>query len=535
LETRLVQCRSCGAELDPITNQCPYCPPGASPSATAPAEPPQGPKTEARGPVAALEPDRAFGLLLFEAEECLARGDADKAAKLASRAVKEHPESLTARALLDRARRGLLKGRRKEKLEAKLKEADALFEAGHLEAAGRIVTSALKLVPDHPVALALFASLKQLRLAAGSAAADAERELERLTRAHARRALEAAQAALAAGWDRKALLALLRGLRTAPDDPELLGLLRRLQGASERDDAQRARRRAANAQIRDGLDLLARGQLDESLKILRAVLLEDPDNERAQGAVEEVRRHWLAGAPALAVPVPLLAPLSPVEKRIAPEPERPALRPIATARPPIARPAPAPRAPTPAPAPVDRTAPKVPLEILLPRTRRRATPMGLILGGAVLLVIGFVFVSREGPVPGSTGRPPVSASPTAPPPTTSAREPGPLDVLEPDLRAAVEAVLAGYARALETSDASLLASARPDLSAEARAERLLPFQGALNAATDLRVVDVAQKGGLFEVTLLRTDVIVGGRSSGPSAPIEEILRFERRGGQWRVR
>ncbi|HET9314534.1 MAG TPA: hypothetical protein VFQ51_03050, partial [Vicinamibacteria bacterium] len=154
METRLVQCRTCGSEIDLATNRCLQCEADAAKPAAEPS-PPVAP------PVAA--PDRAFEQLLFEAEEALARGDADTAAKLASRAIREHPESLTARALLDRARRGLLKGRRKEKLEAKLKEADALFEAGNLEGAGKIVTSALKLVPDHPIALALFANLKQLR------------------------------------------------------------------------------------------------------------------------------------------------------------------------------------------------------------------------------------------------------------------------------------------------------------------------------------------------------------------------------------
>ena len=49
------------------------------------------------------------------------------------------------------------------------------------------------------------------------------------------------------------------------------------------------------------------------------------------------------------------------------------------------------------------------------------------------------------------------------------------------------------------------------------------------------MVDVAQKGALVEVMVLRTDVIVGGRGSGPSAPVEEALRFDRRGGQWRLR
>jgi len=526
LETRFLQCRTCGAEIDPATNKCPDCGPAEA-----------GLAVPARSAAEVTGQERAFGLLLFEAEECLARGATEKAAVLASRAVKERPDSITARALLDRARRGLLKGRRKEKLEARVKEAQALFEAGDLESAGRIVTSALKVVPDHPVALALFANLKQLRLAAGTAEAQAERELDRLTKAQAKRSLEAARRALAAGWDRKALLTLRRGLRSAPDDPELLGLLRELQAVAEGDDATRARRRAANAQIRAGLDLLARGDLEESLKILRAVLLDDPDNERAQAAVHEVRRERQKRAPVPIEPVTLAAPAAHASApRGSPTPARPpapaAFRPIATSRPPIARPAPGSAAP--APAAIDR--PRVPVEILLPRTRRRATPAVLILGGALLLFASvFLLVSLGGHAPAPRPSPAAAEAPAEAPPPPKPSEPGPLDALEPALRAAVEAVLADYGRALETADAALLGRARPDLSAEARAERLAPFRGALNAATDLRVVDVTQRGSLIHVAVLRTDVIVGGHATGPTAPVEEVLRFERRGAQWRLR
>src|SRR6185503_3488786 len=82
---------------------------------------------------------RAFGLLLFEAEEELARGQGDKALVLASRAVKERPDSLTALALYERARRDVLRGRRREKLEARIAEGQTLLEAGRFDEAERIV------------------------------------------------------------------------------------------------------------------------------------------------------------------------------------------------------------------------------------------------------------------------------------------------------------------------------------------------------------------------------------------------------------
>jgi hypothetical protein len=108
---------------------------------------------------------------------------------------------------------------------------------------------------------------------------------------------------------------------------------------------------------------------------------------------------------------------------------------------------------------------------------------------------------------------------------------GPLATADPDLRQAVEAMLANYARALETTDAALLAQARTDLTAEERAALLAPFTGAVNAATDLRVLDVKTRGDLAVLQVLRTDVIVGG-PSGSHEPTEETLHFWRRRDGW---
>lgn len=467
-------------------------------------------------PTPGQDRERAFGMLLFDAEESLARGEAEKAMVLASKAVKERPDSLTARALIERARQELTRGRRREKLEARIVEAERLFDAGEFAAAEKIVTSALKLVPDHGVALALFGRLRD-RPRATTAEAEADRELERMARAQAQKALEAARDARAAGWDRRAIFHLRRGLRQAPDHPELLALLGETHGAVERLDAERARKRALALQVRAGLDLLGQGDLDDALRILRAVLEEDPDNVRAQGAVQDVRRAFIARQnPRAAAPAPPAAAPSPT-----PATPRPASRPAVRRS---------------GDAVADRSLPFVPVEILLPRTRRHRTPPALIFAGAALLVASVVYVSGRGtaavtPSLGATP-PSLTTAPAATAPPVTAPD-GPLAQTDPALRQAIESVLEAYARALEAGDAAALAAARPDLPAGRQEQRLAPFLGAVNAATDTRVLDVAVEGETARVTILCTDVIIGGRREAP-APSEETLSFERRRGAWEL-
>ncbi len=468
--------------------------------------------------------ERAFGLLLFDAEESLARGEAEKAMLLASRAVKERPDSLTARALAERARRELTRGRRREKLEAKIAEAVRLLDSGDFAAAEKIVTSALKFVPDHAVALQLFGRLKE-RPRATAAEAEADRELDLLARAQAEKALDAARSARAAGWDRRALFQLRRGLRQAPDHRELLALLRETQGAVEALDSERSRRRALHQQVRAGLELLGSGNLEGSLRILRAVLEEDPENARAQAAVQEARRAFLTlktgGAAAAPAPATELA----ATLRVETAPPVPApVAPLAGARAerPRFRSEPRPMEDDVA----DRFLPSVPVEILLPRTRRHRTPTGFILVGAALLLGAVLFLSgRDGSAPR-----PAPATPGTPP-ATAGDPVGPLESVDPELRQAIEATLVAYARALESGQAPALAAARPDLSGEARERRLARFVGALNAATDVRVLDVRVEGNVARVSILCTDVIIGSRDA-PQARVEEALRFVRHPAGW---
>ena len=164
-------------------------------------------------------------------------------------------------------------------------------------------------------------------------------------------------------------------------------------------------------------------------------------------------------------------------------------------------------------------------------------PVGVAL--AVLFAVGIgVAVSRRGgpepPAPlaaAAVAAPTLARAPAAAAPAPTVPVTAPLEALEPELRGAVEGVLAAYARALETADADLLAQARPDLNPEERARLIAPFLGTINAATDLRVLEATTRGDFAVITVLRTEVIVGG-PGGAREPTKETLRLWRRRDGW---
>jgi tetratricopeptide (TPR) repeat protein len=521
VETRLIQCATCGAEIDLVSGRCPYCPVPGVPSAAPPAPSPGPPPAEEVPPPATdPERERALGHLLFEAEEALARGNAEKALVVASRAVKERPESLTARALVERSRRLLLRGRRRERLERRVREAEELLARGDLAAAERIVNSALKLVPDHTGALHLFGRLRQHSLSAGTAEAEAEIELLRLARDRAARALDAARKAATAGWEHRALLSVRRGLSLVPDDRGLLDFYRELQATVAQRDAVRARARAQLSQVRAGLELLEQGRFDESLRILRALLREDPGSTRAQAAIQQVRQAWLRARGVAVGPGPVAA-VAPK-----PEPSRPA---PAAAPPPAASPPPRPY--TPLPPPTRTAPPPAAPAVRRPARRRGRTPLGLVLGGAAAFagVLGFLFLRRDAPRHEGTPSVVVTQPGLEARRSSPEREAilGPLVELDPGLQTAVEEALASYAHALESGDEARLARARPDLSSADRQARIAPFVGARDIRVSLRVIEVSVAGESAVVRIERTDTV-----GGSGALAAETLRFLNRGGEW---
>jgi hypothetical protein len=265
--------------------------------------------------------------------------------------------------------------------------------------------------------------------------------------------------------------------------------------------------------VRAGLELLQGGGYRESLQILRAVLFEDPDNPAAQAAIQDVRRAFLARAEAAAAP---RAPVTTAE----------ATPPAAAAEPG----APAPPAPI-APAPPEVGG--VPLEILLPRTRRRATPFGWIVAGGLTVICVLLWLTGRPPhTTVATPLPPITTGAPAPP--RRQEPPGPLTGIDPSLRRSIEAALVAYTRALEATDTTLLAAARPDLPADERERRIASFAGALDVNADLRVLDVKVQADSADVPILLAVEVLGGRQPA-RPPREETLHFERRGGTWVLR
>ena len=480
------------------------------------------------------EAERLFGLLLFDAEEALARGNAEKALVLASRAVRERPESLIARSLFERTRREMTRGKRRERLEARVAEAKALVGKGDFPGAEKIVATVLKLLPDHAAALELFAVLKERRLGGASAEAEAERELEGMLRSRARQAADQARAALAAGWSFRALMTVRRALAMVPDDPSLLALYAESLRQVDSTAGRRAIRRAAHARVLVAQGRMSSGEAAEAARILRSVLKEDPDNPEAQDALATMEQV-AATAPARVASQPGVITGRFTHRKdeapaATPAPAVPEKTPAANRGAATAAPARATGQPARAAAPA-RPAPS--------GGDGRAT-WG-IAGAAVVvtLAVGYGALTRSAPaaVEAPSPEPPAAVTPLLEAPAETSAEPAQSLALppgvDPALARALGETLERYAQALEAVDARRLAEARPDLGPHERRAVLVRFEGADNVATDLRVQGVARRGAVATVTIVRTDAIAGRLE--PTPPVVETLRFHREAGAWVLR
>ena len=379
---------------------------------------------------------------------------------LASRAVKERPDSLTARALIERARRELTRGRRREKLEAKRRRgASGCSTAGDFAAAEKIVTSALKFVPDHAVALAA------LRPAQGPAARRPRRRPRRTassTRWPGPRREKAARRGARGPRGRLGSTARSspaprpapgarspRAARPAARDPGRRGGAR-LRSAR--------RRRALHAQVRAGLELLGsgrpRGRPADPARRARGGSRQRAGPGRGAGgaarlsARKPASRHGsgkpaakLAAAVPVETPLPVPAPAAPLAAARA---DRPRFRSDRAPRRRRRRPLPALRArrdPAAAHAPAshaDRLHPRS----APPCCSARCCSFPVAAGRRLALPCP----TRPKPRRASPQRHRRRRGQAAPQPARCAS-------VDPELRQAIEATLAAYARALESGQA----------------------------------------------------------------------------------
>ena len=241
---------------------------------------------------------------------------------LASRAARERPESLIARSLFERTRREMTRGKRRERLEARVTEARGLIDGGDFAGAEKIVATVLKLLPDHAAALELFGVLKERRLAGGSAEAEAERELAAMMHARARRAAEQARAAIAAGWSFRALMTVRRRWPWSPTTPTCSPSTRESLRQVDKTAGQRAIRRAAHARVLSAQGRMSAGEAAEAARILRAVLKEDPANPEARDALATMEQV-APPRPRGCRPAGVITGRFSIARRTAPRPLRP--------------------------------------------------------------------------------------------------------------------------------------------------------------------------------------------------------------------
>jgi hypothetical protein len=156
---------------------------------------------------------------------------------------------------------------------------------------------------------------------------------------------------------------------------------------------------------------------------------------------------------------------------------------------------------------------------------------------------------QQPPPPAAT--PPSSATPPVVPPKTAAAPSPSSDTTagqrqdtaaaaaapEPDRsaqdRAAIERILATYARAIETKDVALYRSIKPNLSRDEEQRLRGGFQAVTSQRVNLTIVSFERRGDQAIVALRRRDTIqVDGRQQ--SSETDAVMTFQRAGREWTI-
>jgi len=198
---------------------------------------------------------------LRRADEAAAAGEIDRAHEAAEEAAILDPDDPRVLVLLERLKREL----DTREATAWVADADAAIRAGELAKAGALIARMLELVPDHPAALALHATLQQRF--------DAHERAEGHLRAIAR-ALEEAETHAASGALQAALRATSEALGYDPSHAGALAARAQLQEMVQQHNAEvvgQARADFAAKRYTDALNHLQRARpRDERVAALEA-------------------------------------------------------------------------------------------------------------------------------------------------------------------------------------------------------------------------------------------------------------------------
>ena len=119
-------------------------------------------------------------------------------------------------------------------------------------------------------------------------------------------------------------------------------------------------------------------------------------------------------------------------------------------------------------------------------------------------------------------------SPVAPPPVRNPPSEAPP---APDDESAIRAVVAAYARAIETKDLALFRSIKPNLGADEERRIQQGFRAVTSQKVNITVVSIDRRGDRASLQLRRQDIIeAGGRRQSPES--RQTMTLAKSNGNW---
>jgi hypothetical protein len=135
------------------------------------------------------------------------------------------------------------------------------------------------------------------------------------------------------------------------------------------------------------------------------------------------------------------------------------------------------------------------------------------------------------PEPPVRAEAPEPAPKAAPPPASQPSEPKPSTEPVIDDEAAIRAVVAAYARAIESKDLALFRRLKPNLGAEEERRIERGFRAVTTQKVDITILSIDRRGDRAVAQLRRQDVIeAGGRRHTPES--RQTMTLAKTNGTW---